>query len=245
MTVENLPAALNAYRTTVALDRARMPVWRQILLLSLETGNYKLALSYADTLLELNPVAADPFFAKALAYVRMGQAEKAAQALSAVAWALEDNPAAQARSLTIKAELEARQGQTEKALQFLAEARRLDPKSLSATVWEARLRCQQETTASRQLLEMRQTGWGASPNGLMRAIETLCLARSGNTQEALQKLSELESAGRYLSPFTLEIMGDAALTTGDEAKARHFWEKALELAPDHAAAKEKLKNLKP
>lgn len=245
MTTENLPAALNAYRATIVLDKARMPVWRQVLRLCIETGQYPLALAYADSLLELNPVAADPFFAKALAYVRTGNAEKATQALSAVSLALDENPAAQSLSLVIKAEMEAQQGQTEKALQLLAEARLVDPKSLSVLVWEARLRCQQEATAPRQLSEMRQASGKAAPHTLMQAIEALCLARSGNFQDAQKKLKELENAGRYLSPLALEIMGDAALAAGDSDSARRFWGRALELAPDHAAAREKLKNLKP
>lgn len=245
MMAENLPAALNAYRTTIALDRARMPIWRQVLLLSLETGQFHLTLAYADSLLELNPVAVDPFFAKALAYVRTGQTEKAAQTLSSVAWALEDNPAAQARSLVIKAEMEAQKGQTEQALKLLEEARRLYPKSISAVVLEARLRCLQRDSAPRQLAELRQINWAESSLTLVRAVMALCLARSGNSQEAQQKLHELKSADRYLSPLTLEIMGEAALAAGDNIDARRLWEKALELAPEYAAVKEKLKNLKP
>jgi tetratricopeptide (TPR) repeat protein len=245
MTVENLPAALNSYRTTIALDRARMPIWRQVLLLCLETGQFNLTLAYADSLLELNPVAVDPLLAKALAYVRTGQTEKAVQTLSAATWALEDNPAAQARSLVIKAELEARLGQPELALKLLEEARRLDPKSFSALVWEARLRCLSADAAPRHLAELRQMGWTESSSTLMRAVVALCLARNGNSQEAQQKIRELENSDRYLSPLTLEILGEAALASGDNNGARSLWEKVLERAPEYTAIKEKLKNLKP
>lgn len=242
MLTENPPAAFLAYAKAIALDRSRMPVWRQVLLLSLDIGRYELTLAYADTLLELNPVAADPYMAKAMAYTRTGQLDKARKALSAVEWALEENPLAQARWNVIKAEVEMQLGHSEEALKLFQEARRLDPKSLSAMIWETRLLCRQPSVASQKAAELQQSNLSGS---LLNAVAALCLARSGNTRGALDKLSDIENKNRYLSPLTLEIMGEAAEAAGHISRAQQLWQKALDLAPDHITVKDKLKKLKP
>lgn len=239
---DSLPLALEAYRTAAVLDRSRIAIWRQVLFLCVETGRYDLALSYADTVLELNPVAADPFLAKSLAWLRSGFPEKARQALRAVEWMLEDNPQVRSRYHLIQAEINYREGRFQEAWSSAEKAYKDDPQSLGARLWMVLLFCLQPefNGAFPEVVQSARQDM-ATGSAFARAVEAVCLARAGNKKEALARLQSLQTAGIYLSPLTWELMGDAYHWLGLGRESRSAWETALRQAPSLRSVQEKLK----
>lgn len=237
---ENYPAALQAYQKAVAYDRSRFPLWRQILFLCVETGQFQLALAYADTVYSLNPVAAEPMLTKALVYLRMGEFSLSEQALTACEWALEDHPPLRSRWLTVKAEWLFMQNRIPEAISLLDQAILQDGQNRGARVWKARLLC----ASGQDYQNFNASEWPAfSP--LARAVKAFCQAGSQNAEIILSEVEKLDHSGLYLGHLTLEVMGDALLRSGYRTEAISYYERGLRLAPQSYSLQQKLKEQKP
>jgi Tfp pilus assembly protein PilF len=66
-------------------------------------------------------------------------------------------------------------------------------------------------------------------------------ARRGAAEEATAAFDDALATGRA-SAWTYEQFGDLQHTLGNETRARRYWRKALDQAPDRTALKEKLQS---
>lgn len=219
--------ALEKYRATLVLDKNVFPVWEQFFALLYDRAEMTELYQKSNQALDLFPNKASAYYYFALAAESLHKYEEALDALSQSALMTGRDDQLKGEIKALAGQIYLIKGQTESAVNYFAEARRLAPQSAEVNRRYALLL--QEQGQLREARALAESVSGSQPNNFYY-METWAriLFKQGDYPAARAKMDQALARGASRWVLGLELYGDILYQLKDTEGAVGYWAQARE-----------------
>ncbi|MGB0930205.1 MAG: tetratricopeptide repeat protein [Chitinophagales bacterium] len=218
--------ALEAFRKSAELDKKRLEVWQQVLLLQFEMQKYDDLIQDSKLVMELFPNQPMSYYFNGLAQTQMKKYEKATKVLKRGAMISVGNPELRAQMYSMLGENYNTQEDYENSDKYFKKALEISPSN--ATVlnnFAYFLSVRNENLEEAETMSKKSNELEPNNSSFLDTYGWI-MYQKGNYEDAKKWLEKSLKADDRESATTLEHLGDAFFKLGNIKEAVSNWEKA-------------------
>ena len=223
---QQVEESLVAFRQSAELDKKRLEVWQQVLLLQFETRKYTDLTKDSKLIMELFPNQPMPYYFSGLAHTELKDYQKAVKVLKRGAMISVKNPDLRSQMYSILGENYNALKDYENSDKYYNKALEINPNN--ATVlnnFAYFLSVRNENLEEAEKMSKKSNELEPNNSSFLDTYGWI-MYRKGDYEEAKKWLEKALKAGADESATTLEHLGDAFYQMGDTEQAVIYWEKA-------------------
>ncbi len=218
--------ALEAFRHSAELDKKRLEVWQQVMLLQFETHKYTELTKDSKLVMELFPNQPMPYYFNGLAYTELKEYDKAVKILKKGAMISVSNPNLRAQMYSILGENYNTLKDYENSDKYFQKALEISPNN--ATVlnnYAYFLSVRNENLEEAEAMSKKSNDIEPNNSSFLDTYGWI-MYQKGNYEEAKKWLEKSLKADDRESATTFEHLGDTFYKLGNIEKAVSNWEQA-------------------
>lgn len=218
--------ALEAFRKSAELDKTRLEVWQQVMLLQFEMRKYTDLTKDSKLVMELFPNQPMPYYFNGLAHTELKEYDKATKVLKRGAMISVSNPDLRSQMYSILGENYNTQKDYENSDKYFKKALEVSPNN--ATVlnnFAYFLSVRNENLEEAEVMSKKSNELQPNNSSFLDTYGWI-MYQKGNYEEAKKWLEKSLKADERESATTLEHLGDTFYKLGNIEEAVSNWEQA-------------------
>ncbi len=218
--------ALTAFRKSAELDKKRLEVWQQVLLLQFETRQYDELTKDSKLVMELFPNQPMPYYFSGLAHSELKDYERSVKMLKKGAMISVKNPGLRTQMYSILGENYNTLKDYENSDKYYQKALDISPNNPTVlNNYAYFLSVRDEKLEEAEVMSKKSNDLAPNNSSFLDTYGWI-MYRLGNYEEAKKWLQKSLEADERMSATTLEHLGDTFYQLGNIEEAVVNWEKA-------------------